>query len=480
LQGGTSDVHNPTGWSKDLRVTADGEGVVAMVGTMALRMLADRTGLTQAISTILTRPGFHPVHDRGRVLTDVACSIAAGGVDIVDIEALRAQAEVFGPVASDTTALRALGEIGDADLHRIDAARARARAHLWRLLPGGVPESRYAGGISCGPTIVLRVDGTLTIAHSSKQQAAGTFKGTYGFHSLGVWIDNTAELAVLMPRAGNAGSNTAADLIDVLRAGIAQVPADRRGDLLITSDGAGASHALTDWLTTLDQVKGRSVQYSVGFDVDEHVRAAAGAVSDDWWQACLDNTTGETVDGLQCAEITDRLRARLTGRNWPASMRVIVRRRKLFPSEQPTLFDTSGYRYSAFATNTPAFGPCGLSVQRADARHRVHARVEDGVRTTKDTGLGRLPSASWQVNKAWCAAVTIAVDLIAWMRLYALAGTTLAKAEPKTLRYRLLHAPARLVRARRYRWLRLPRTWPWAADLTRAIDTIRRMPMPAT
>jgi hypothetical protein len=480
LQGGTSDVRNPTGWSKDLRVTADGAGVVAMVGVMGLRMLADRTGLTGGLSKVLIKPGFFPVHDRGRVLTDIACSIAAGGVDIVDIEALRAQADVFGPVASDTTALRALGEIGDRDLHRIDAARARARAHLWTLLPAGVPESTYAGGVSCGSTIVLRVDGTLTVAHSAKQQAAGTFKGSYGFHSLGVWIDNTGELAVVMPRAGNAGANTAADLIEVLRAAIGQVPAGHRDDLLITSDGAGASHPLTDWLTALDQATHRSVQYSTGFDVDEHLRAAANALPDDWWADCLDNTTGETIDGLQCAELTGRLRERLTGLNWPTSMRVIVRRRKLFTHEQPTLFDTNGYRYSAFATNTPAHGRRGLSVQRLDARHRAHARVEDGVRTAKDTGLHRFPSKSWQVNKAWCAAITIAVDLIAWLRLYALAGTALAKAEPKTLRYRLLHVPARLVRARRYRWLRLPRTWPWAADLARAVDTIRRMPMPAT
>ena len=83
------------------------------------------------------------------------------------------------------------------------------------------------------------------------------------------------------------------------------------------------------------------------------------------------------------------------------------------------------------------------------------------------------------MNKAWCAAVTIAVDLIAWLRLYALTGP-LAKAESKTLRYRLLHTPARLVHAHRYRWLRLPSTWPWAPQLATAIDTIRRMPMPAT
>jgi hypothetical protein len=217
-----------------------------MVGVAALRMLADRTGLTQAISTVLARPGFHPIHDRGRVLTDIAYAIAAGGTDIVDIEALRAQAEVFGPVASDTTALRALSEIGERDLHRIDDARAKARAYLWSRLPAGVPTSTYAGGVSCGRTIVLRVDGTLTIAHSAKQNAEGTYKKTFGFHSLGCWIDNTSELAILLPRPGSAGANTAADLIGVLRAAIAQVPADRRDDLLITCDGAGAGHVLID------------------------------------------------------------------------------------------------------------------------------------------------------------------------------------------------------------------------------------------
>jgi hypothetical protein len=270
-------VRELTGWSKDLRVTTDGDGVVAMVGVAGLRMLADRTGLTASISTVLAKPGFHPVHDRGRVLTDIACSIAAGGTDVYDIEALRAQAGLFGPVASDTTALRALGEINDRGLHRIDAARAAARAHLWSLLPDGVPPATYAGGLSMGETIVLRVDGTITVAHSRKQHAGATFKKSFGFHSLGVWIDNTGELAALMPRPGNAGANTAADLIEVLRHAIDQVPADRRDDLLITSDGAGASHTLVDWLHSLDQAPGRRVQYSIGFDVDEHVRAASTA-----------------------------------------------------------------------------------------------------------------------------------------------------------------------------------------------------------
>jgi hypothetical protein len=73
----------------------------------------------------------------GRVLTDVACSIAAGGVDLSDIEALRANSEVFGPVASDTTALRALGEIGDVDLYRIDEQRRRRGRTYGACCPTG-------------------------------------------------------------------------------------------------------------------------------------------------------------------------------------------------------------------------------------------------------------------------------------------------------------------------------------------------------
>jgi len=89
-QEGISLVIDTTAWSVDLRLTADGEGIVAWAGAVPVRMLADRTGLTGALSAVLARRGFDPLHDRGRVLTDVA----------VDIEALRAQAEVFGSVAS--------------------------------------------------------------------------------------------------------------------------------------------------------------------------------------------------------------------------------------------------------------------------------------------------------------------------------------------------------------------------------------------
>lgn len=101
------------------------------------------------------------------------------------------------------------------------------------------------------------------------------------------------------------------------------------------------------------------------------------------------------------------------------------------------------------------------------------------MRTTKDTGLGHLPSKAWAVNNAWCLAITIAVDLLAWLRLLGCDNlSALSKAEPKTLRYRLLTIPGRLVRGQRLRTLRLPRHWPWSAALVAIIDKIRRIPLP--
>jgi hypothetical protein len=97
----------------------------------------------------------------------------------------------------------------------------------------------------------------------------------------------------------------------------------------------------------------------------------------------------------------------------------------------------------------------------------VHARVEDCVRTGKDTGIGRFPSQSFALNTAWLTAALTAATLLAWLRCLALDGD-LAKAEPKTLRYRILHTAARLVRGGRRRRLKVPTTWPWAAAILNA------------
>ncbi len=452
-------------WSTALAVSADGTGVVAHAGNVATRMLADQVGLTDALSGAMARRGFTPAHDRGRVLADVAVLIAGGGQAIADINVLRHQREVLGSVASAPTVWRALKGITPAMARRIDRARAKVRAHVWSQLPGGLPASKVAG-TDLGETVVLDVDATLVTTHSEKEGSASTFKKGFGYHPLGVWCDNSQESLAVMLRPGNAGSNTVADHIAVLTAAMAQVPTKRRKNLLIRADGAGASHGLLNWLTTLNAKRGRTVEYSVGFAITDKVRDAISNVPKKAWAPAID-PEGQARENGDVVEITGMLN--LT--TWPEGMRVIIRREHPHPGASLSLFeDADGWRYQAVATNTPV--STGGQVAFLEARHRAHARVETRIRHAKDTGIDRFPSREYAVNQAWLIATSIAADLIAWLRLLAL-PEKLNGCEPKALRYRLLHVPARLTHGARQRRLRFPTTWPWATDILTVFTAIR-------
>jgi len=459
-----------TTWSSGLSVTADGVGVVAHAGSVATRLLADRTGLTGELSKAMVRGSFVPVHDRGRVLVDVAVMLADGGEAIADIDVLRHQAGVLGPVASPATVWRTLDEVTAGRLRKIQKARARVRRHVWAQLADGLPFSRVAGTV-LDDVVVLDVDATVVIAHSEKENAAATFKRTFGFHPVGVWCDNTEEFLAAKLRAGNAGSNTAADHIEVLTDAIAQIPGTHRKKLLIRSDGAGASHGLLDWLTEQGLVRGRSVEYSVGFAVTEKIREAIKLVPRKVWTHAVD-ADGGFREGGDVAELTDLLDLD----TWPAGMRVIVRRERPHPGAQLSLFEEAdGWRYQAFVTNTRTGQLAFL-----EARHRAHARVEDRIRHAKDSGLGRFPSREFAINQTWLMLTTIAADLTAWTRLLGCVGDAagLAPCEPKALRYRFLHVPARLTNGQRRRRLKIPETWPWAAAAVAVFANIAAIPRP--
>jgi len=462
-----------TDWSKSLRVEVRGDDVVGHAGNVVPRMLADATGLTSGLSAVLSRP--EVFHDRGVVLRDVAVSIAGGGQNLAGTAVLRDQGQLFGQVASIPTMWRSLNEIDDAALTRVMWVRNKVRERVWQLVEarhGRIPPSRTCYG-DLGEVIVIRIDASLVQSHSDKQHAAGNFKGGYGFHPLTAWCDNTGELLAIIARPGNAGSNTAADHIAIIDAAIAAIPAKWRRNLLVSIDGAGSSHAVVEHLTTLNARAGASVAYSVGFDLDERARAAIGQMPAAGWEAALD-PAGLARDDAQVAELTGLLRQgadgdRLDG--WPTDMRILVRREEIEEGRQLSLFEQiNGYRYQLIATATRGGQP-----QRLEARHRVHARVEGFIRCGKDTGLARWPSHSFAINTAWVTAVALAIDLLCWMRLLLLDGP-LAKAEPATLRYRLLHAAARLVKRSRHLILRIPETWPWAKEFADAVNRVRAIP----
>ncbi len=160
-------------------------------------------------------------------------------------------------------------------------------------------------------------------------------------------------------------------------------------------------------------------------------------------------------------------------------MRVFARRERPHPGAKLSLFENEdGWRYTLWVTNLPekTKGWRGKTAY-IDAGHRIHARVEDAIRTGKDTGIGRFPSHDYKVNQAWLTAAMTAQILLAWLKLLALDGD-LAKAEPKTLRYKILHAAARLVHGGRRRRLKIAANWPWTEAITRAWQRIHDLPQP--
>ena len=438
-----------------LKVTGDGKGMASQAGTRLLAEMADRSGLTDALSEALA-----PMckrrrrHDPGRVIADLAVTIAGGGDALSNLVTLRHQPEIFGDVASVPTAFRVVDAIDDKALAAMRVARAKVRRAVWAAGLNPVTEYGY---------VTLDFDASLLDAHSDKEHAAPTYKKTYGFHPLGCWLDNTQEALAGMLRPGNAGANTAEDHVAVLAGALAQLPVQPLGldpingvAMLARADSAGASH---EFLSTLRR---RGIEFSVGFDITESVRFAILDVPRTAWVDSV-HQDYELREGAGVAELTGLLDLS----SWPEGTRAICRREEPHSGAHFTLFDPEGWRYQVFLTDS-----VDNDLPYLEARHRGHARVEDRIRCAKDTGMRNLPFFEFSNNAVWLELVLIAQDLIAWTQGLCLTGK-LAKAEPKALRYMLLHVAGRLVRGGGTVNLRIQEDWPWAAHLARAFATLR-------
>ncbi len=170
--------------------------------------------------------------------------------------------------------------------------------------------------------------------------------------------------------------------------------------------------------------------------------------------------------------------AELTGlldlSGWPPGMRAFVRQERPHPGAQLRLTDIDGLRVTAFATNA-------VRRQLADLelRHRRRARCEDRIRCAKDTGLTNLPLHDVDQNKVWCAVVSVACGLIAWLQLLALAGHDARRWEPKGLRLRVLSAAGRMAVSGRRTVLHLSPAGTWSHQLLTVHQRLRALPSPA-
>ena len=185
----------------------------------------------------------------------MAVAVADGATTISDIAVLADQAALFGPVASDSTCWRLLDRLDTAQLGAVARARAAAREVVWaqraELTGEPFPPARAAGRVL--PGLVIDLDASIVVCHSEKEQAAPTFKKTFGYHPMLAFCDNTGEFLAALLRAGNAGSNTAADHIAVLDAALAQIPdAHRHGTpILVRADTAGCTRAFLAHIRSL-------------------------------------------------------------------------------------------------------------------------------------------------------------------------------------------------------------------------------------
>jgi len=314
-------------------------------------------------------------------------------------------------------------------------------------------------------------DATITIAHSEKENAAATWKKTFGFHPLLCFLDRPdvagGEALAGLLRAGNAGSNTAADHVAVLDMALAALPERARprpGDpdspdsprLLARSDSAGATHRFAA------ACRERGVGFSFGFAVSMGIQAIVNQIPAECWMPAIE-ADGQIRDGAWVAEATDLTDPTKAG--WPQGSRLILRKERPHPGAQLTFTDADGMRVTAFLTDTPP-GALPGQIAGLELRHRQHARVEDRIREAKTTGLRNLPCRGFNHDAAWLETVLCAVDLVCWTKLICFHDVPeLAKCEISTFRYRVLHVAARLTRGAGYPRLRIDKTWRWATQI---------------
>ena len=165
---------------------------VGQAGGVLLTRTVDVAGLGRELSAGLgrwRRP--FAVHDPGKIICDLAVSLALGGDCLADVGLIRSEPGVYGRVASDPTISRLVGRLATdagAALRAINSARAQARAAVWRLAGDQAPDH----AISPAAPLIIDVDATLVASHSDKENAKPTFKRGYGFHPLCAFVDHGA------------------------------------------------------------------------------------------------------------------------------------------------------------------------------------------------------------------------------------------------------------------------------------------------
>lgn len=460
----------PTRTYPRLHVDTAPSNAIGQAGGMLLTETVHTSGIGHYLKQALAawkKP--FAVHDPAKILTDIAITLALGGDALSDSSVLRDEPDLYGPVASNPTITRLIRTLAaDADrvLAALNTARAAARARVWELSGAQAPNH----DTDASTPLIVDIDATLVTTHSEKEDAKPTYKKGFGFHPLLAFIDHgrpgCGEPVAGLLRPGNAGSNTTADHITLVKEVLAGLPGGkpRPGkSVLIRTDTAGGTHAFLNFLTR------RRLSYSIGFMLPTTMPDLYRQLTKlKAWEPAYD-TNGDPRKGADVAELTSVLELD----DWPDGMRVIVRRERPHPGAQLRFDDVDGYRLTAFATNTT-----GGQLADLEVRHRCRARCEDRIRIAKDTGLQNFPLKDFDQNRIWLAIVALAGDLQAWSGLLAFADDQIRRWEPKRLRMHIYTVPATIARTARRAVVHMKKTARFTQDIVAGLNRLRTLPGP--
>jgi DDE family transposase len=420
-------------------VVFDDERAVANAGVMLPATLSGRLGIEQLVDECVDlgeRPG---AANPGRKVATMLSAMALGADCIEDCEVLRSghtAAVLPHRIAAPSTLGTFLRSFTFGHVRQLDKVLAETLTRAWK-----------AGAGPGSDRLVVDIDSFVSEVHGyTKQGAAYGYTRRRGYHPLLATRADTGEVLHIRLRKGSAGSARGAlRFVEELIARTERAGAV--GEKLLRADSAFNNKKV------FGRLECAGWRYSIGIPVQPYVRLAIEEIEESEWVALA----GYPERGE--AEIAETV---LGGR------RLIVRRTRLV-GEQAELFPD--WRHFAFLTNRTE------ELEVVEAEHRQHAVVELCIRDLKDQALAHFPSGQWGANAAWAVIAALAHNLLRWVGVLGLPGSTLRAA--RTLRRRLLALPGRLTRTARRWTLHLPARWPWQDAFVEALTRIRALPMAA-
>jgi hypothetical protein len=421
------------------RATFDDPNLVANAGLILVGTLGARLGLERLVNTLVRLGqrvgGAWP----GRKVLTLVHAIVAGGSHIDHADVLRAgntAAVLPHRVMAPSTVGTFLRSFTFGHVRQLEAVVGVALARAWAM----------GAGPGTG-RLVADLDSTICeVSGKAKQGAAYAYTKVLGYHPILATRAGTGEVLHARMRKGSA--NTARGTRRFVEELVARLRrAGAAGEVVLRMDSGF-------WSSDTIAVLGRlGVRYTMA------VRTGMGAVSraiaaieeKEWTK--IDYPAGGEA---QVAETT------YNGR------RLVVRRTRLTESRQAQLWPD--WRHFAFLTDL------GGTAVEIDAFHRRHAEVELAIRDLKEgSGLEHVPSGTFAANGAWLCCAVLAHNLIRWAVTMGDDARADELVVARTVRTRLIAAPARLVNRSGTPTLRAPLGWPWASWFTARLAALRAL-----